>query len=162
MEYLELFQALSVRNVRYLLCGGLAVNIYGIPRMTADIDLLLDFSDENVSNFETAIKLLKYQAAIPIAITAFISKEERQKAVRDKNLIAYSYYNSRANYMSLDVLMDVPFGFEELWKQKEERIIKGFNVNLVSVQHLIELKQYANRKQDIDDAVLLSKLLKNE
>jgi len=45
MEYLQLFKKLSEEQVRYLICGGLAVNIYGIPRMTADIDLLLDFTD---------------------------------------------------------------------------------------------------------------------
>ncbi len=37
MEYLKLFKLLDAREVRYLLCDGLAVNIYGIPRMTADI-----------------------------------------------------------------------------------------------------------------------------
>ena len=44
MEYLELFSKLEQFKVRYLICGGLAVNIYVIPRMTADIDLLLDFT----------------------------------------------------------------------------------------------------------------------
>ena len=64
--------------------------------------------------------------------------------------------------MSLDVLLDVPVPFEELWGAKEERTINTISVKLVSVQHLIDLKKYANRKQDIDDVVLLSKLLKNE
>ena len=51
MEYLELFSKLEQFKVRYLICGGLAVNIYGIPRMTADIDLLLDFTEKNVTDF---------------------------------------------------------------------------------------------------------------
>ena len=58
--------------------------------------------------------------------------------------------------------MDVPIAFDELWQMKEERIVDGIAVNLVSVRHLIKMKEYANRKQDIDDAILLSKLLKNE
>ena len=160
MEYFQLFKKLSQQQVRYLICGGLAVNIYGIPRMTADIDLLLDFTDENIDKFETAIKILMYQSTIPISIKTLVNKEERQKAINDKNLIAYSYFNSRSNYMNLDVLMDVPIAFEELWNMKEERIIDGVSVNLVSVEHLILMKQYANRKQDIDDVILLSKLVK--
>ncbi len=68
MEYLELFKRLSQQKIRYLICGGLAVNIYGIPRMTADIDLLLDFTDDNIEKFETAIKLLMYQSVFPISI----------------------------------------------------------------------------------------------
>ena len=130
--------------------------------MTADIDLLLDFTEKNVTDFETAIKILMYQSELPISISKFVNKEERQKAIQEKNLIAYSFFNSRTNYMSLDVLLDVPIPFEELWKAKEERAIDKFRVNLVSVQHLIELKKYANRKQDKEDVILLSKLLNNE
>ena len=160
MEYIELFKTLSFYKIRYLICGGLAVNIYGIPRMTADIDLLLDFTDDNIDMFEKAIKLMNYQSTIPLSIKTFVSKEERQKAVKDKNLIAYSYFNSRSNYMSLDVLMDVPLGFDELWKNKQERTINNTSVQLISIEDLIEMKKYANRKQDIDDVILLSKLLK--
>ena len=47
MEYEKLFDCFYNNKVRYVICGGLAVNIYGIPRMTADIDLIIDFSAEN-------------------------------------------------------------------------------------------------------------------
>ncbi len=85
---------------------------------------------------------------------------ERQKIIKDKNLIAYSYFNSRSNYMNLDVLMDVPVPFDELWNDKENRIVDDISVTIVSVEHLIQLKKYANRKQDLDDVLLLSTLLK--
>lgn len=160
MEYFQLFSKLAQHKVRYLICGGLAVNIYGIPRMTADIDILLDFTEENIEHFETAIKLLKYQSMIPLSIKTFVSKEERQKAIKEKNLIAYSYYNNFSNYLNLDVLIDVPLNFEEMWQSKETRQMESVEVNLVSVENLIALKQYANRKQDNDDVILLSKLIK--
>ena len=160
MKYIQLFQKLDQYQVRYLICGGLAVNIYGIPRMTADINLLIDFTDENIDKFENALKILMYQSTLPISIKTFVNIEERQKAIKDKNLIAYSYFNIQANYMNLDVLMDVPMAFGELWNEKESRMVNGTAVNLVSVEHLIELKKYANRKQDIDDVILLSKLLR--
>jgi len=46
MEYLKLFEQLQQHDIRYMLCGGLAVNVYGIPRMTADIDIVLDFEEK--------------------------------------------------------------------------------------------------------------------
>ena len=160
MEYIQLFQKLAQQKIRYLICGGLAVNIYGIPRMTADIDILLDFTEKNLEKFETSIKLLKYQSTIPLSIRTFVSKKEREKAISEKNLIAYSYFNSLSNYMNLDVLIDTPFLFEDMWIEKEERLIEGVSVNIVSVEHLIAMKKYSNRKQDIDDVLLLSKLKK--
>ncbi len=41
MFYLEVFRALEEHKVRYLLVGGLAMNLHGVPRMTMDIDLVI-------------------------------------------------------------------------------------------------------------------------
>lgn len=161
MEIKKIFEILNNNHVRYLVCGGLAVNIYGIPRMTADIDLLIDFDEENILNFENAVKHLLFQSVIPLTIKSFIKKEDRLKAIKEKNLIAYSYFNSMAGYMNLDVLLDTPIDFEVLWSQKTERLVSGTTINIVSIEHLIALKMYANRIQDQNDVLLLSKLIKN-
>ena len=161
MEIKKIFDILNSYQVRYLVCGGLAVNIYGIPRMTADIDLLLDFDETNIINFENATKHLLFQSVIPISINSFVKKEERLKIIKEKNLIAYSYFNSLAGYMNLDVLLDTPIEFNELWKNKTERKLGETMIYLVSVENLIDLKKYANRIQDQKDILLLSKLIKN-
>jgi len=161
MEIKRIFDILNTYNVKYLICGGLAVNIYGIPRMTADIDLLIDFEETNILNFETAVKHLLFQSVIPVSINSFIKKEDRLKMVNEKNLIAYSYFNSLAGYMNLDVLLDTPIEFAILWNSKTERILGETTIYLVSIDHLIELKKYANRIQDQQDVLLLSKLIKN-
>jgi len=113
MEYLKLFKLLDAKEVRYLLCGGLAVNIYGIPRMTADIDIILDFEDENLLRFEEITKLISYDAVLPFSIKQMVNKEVRNSFIKEKNLIAYSYFNNLKNVMSLDVLVDVPIPFNE-------------------------------------------------
>jgi len=46
-----------------------------------------------------------------------------------------------------------------MWAEKEERQIDSTKIYIVSVNHLIGMKKYSNRKQDIDDVLLLSKLL---
>lgn len=160
MEYQKLFEILNRYNVKYLVCGGLAVNIYGIPRMTADIDILIDFEEKNIENFENAVKFLLFQSVIPISIKSFIEKADREKAIKEKNLIAYSYFNSGSGYMNLDVLLDVPLDFKVLWENKTDRVLKNTTIHLVSIEHLIELKKYANRIQDQNDVLLLTKLLK--
>lgn len=161
MEIKKIFDILNAHEVRYLVCGGLAVNIYGIPRMTADIDLLLDFEEKNIINFENAVKYLLFQSVIPLTIKTFIKKEDRIKAIKEKNLIAYSYFNSNVGYMNLDILLDTPIDFDILWAQRTERSVSGTKINIVSLQHLMDLKKYANRIQDQNDVLLLSKLVKD-
>lgn len=57
-----LFESLNNKSVRYLLCGGLAVNLYGIPRMTADIDLIIDWDEKNVELFEDVLKENRFKS----------------------------------------------------------------------------------------------------
>jgi hypothetical protein len=52
MDYFRLFEELYINNVRYLVCGGLAVNIYGIPRMTADVDFEILWKDKVIRKFK--------------------------------------------------------------------------------------------------------------
>jgi hypothetical protein len=39
--FIALFDALNKNHVQYLVAGGVAVNLYGIERATADIDLVV-------------------------------------------------------------------------------------------------------------------------
>lgn len=161
MEYIKLFEGLEKLQIKYLVCGGLAVNIYGVPRMTADIDLLLSFEEENIQKFESLVITLNYISSIPLKLKSLVSKEERQRVLSEKNLIAYSYNNRYSGYMNLDVLVNTPFEFDELWNRKETRITNSVMLNVVSIEDLIAMKNYANRKQDKDDVLLLS-MIKNK
>ncbi|MBI5379155.1 MAG: nucleotidyltransferase [Nitrospirae bacterium] len=58
---------LNEHGVRYLLIGGFAVNYYGFPRVTEDIDLLVDPSDENVSKIKEALAFLPDNAVREVA-----------------------------------------------------------------------------------------------
>jgi hypothetical protein len=37
----NLFSSLNKESVKYMVAGGIAVNLYGIERATADIDIIL-------------------------------------------------------------------------------------------------------------------------
>ena len=157
IEVQELLHNLSLRGVRYLLCGGLAVNIYGVQRSTGDIDLLVDFDEENIASFLSAVKTLHYINSLPLRLDELVDEQTRMKHISERNLIAYSFYSTLKGRMSLDVLVDVPLPFEELWLRRETRDFEGTNVELVSREDLIRLKQYAGREQDKQDIILLSK-----
>ncbi len=162
LELSEIFETLNKANIRYLLCGGLAVNIFGIPRMTADIDLIVDFEENNLREFHTQITRLHFQSNIPVPVIQLAKTEHREELLKTKNLIAYSYFNTQVNMAHVDVLVDVPIDFETLWVNKEIRKFVTADVYIVSVSDLILLKKYSDRLQDKEDIILLSKMYPNE
>jgi hypothetical protein len=46
MYYFEILKELFDRKIDYLIVGGLAVNLYGVPRVTQDIDIIISFDNE--------------------------------------------------------------------------------------------------------------------
>jgi hypothetical protein len=44
----KLFSSLNQVTIRYMVAGGIAVNLYGIERATADIDLIVELEKERV------------------------------------------------------------------------------------------------------------------
>ena len=54
----KLFSQLNANHVRYLVVGGVAVNLYGIERATADIDMVLALNKENLRKFIEVAKSL--------------------------------------------------------------------------------------------------------
>lgn len=158
MNYSLLFNKLHENKIRYVICGGLAVNLHGVPRMTADIDIILDLTSENIKQFEQCVRDLNYKLSVPVSFNDIADEKKRKELAVSKNLIALSFFNYDKNFLSLDVLIEFPIAFSELWEMKEIRKEGTSEINLVSIDHLIKLKEYSNRIQDQQDIYFLSKI----
>ncbi len=53
-RFLEVIDALEKEKVDYVLIGGFAVVLYGMPRFTQDIDLFIKSEKENVIRLQNA------------------------------------------------------------------------------------------------------------
>ncbi len=158
MNYLLLFNSFQKNEVRYLICGGLAVNLHGVPRMTADIDIILDLSEQNIDRFQKSVSETNYKLSIPVQLKDISDSKFRTKLKTEKNLVALSFYNPDKDFVVLDVLIDFPEEFEKLWSNREIKKVKDVNINLVSIDDLIALKKYSDRIQDQQDIHYLSKI----
>jgi hypothetical protein len=77
--YEDVFRELNKEKIKYLVVGGIALNLHGIPRMTADLDSMLDFDEENLENFVGLMKGLGYLPKVPVRLKDFCKKEIREK-----------------------------------------------------------------------------------
>jgi hypothetical protein len=153
----ELAVALEAHGVRYALVGGVAVNLHGIPRMTYDVDLMVDMTAENLAACEAALRSARLSPRLPIALASLVDAEERGRLERERNLVAVTYTDSNDPLREVDVLVAPSL--------EPERIVQGgircplgeLELRLASLDDLIWLKRRAGRAQDLADLVHLER-----
>ncbi len=78
-HFAEVFKELNLKKVKYLVGGGVAVNLYGFARFTGDIDILLLLENENLSKMYKVIEKLKYIERLPVSIMSLVDKTKVKK-----------------------------------------------------------------------------------
>ncbi len=87
--------------MQYLVAGGVAVNLYGIERATADLDLVVLMEKRNLEKFVEAMGELGLKPKMPVILDDFVDAEKRKSWVTHKNMKVFSLYdpeNSRCAY----------------------------------------------------------------
>lgn len=160
MFYEEVFRELNRQKVRYVVAGGIAVNLHGVPRVTEDLDLVIYLGEENVGKFSKAMQTLGYKPKIPVKIEDFGIKKNRENWIKDKGMVVFSLWNKEIPYRVIDVFVKDIIDFRKLYKDRVIISLGNFKISVVSIGHLIKMKQLAGRKQDISDIISLRRVKK--
>jgi hypothetical protein len=151
MFYLDLFASLARHEVRYLLVGGLAMNLHGVPRMTMDVDVLLALDEVNLEHFFAVAEELKLHPTLPVSLKELADPAKRETWIKERNLIAFSLYCKEKIAPTVDVLIGTGLPFEAAYARRVGREINGVAVSLAATEDMIALKSLAGRAQDQAD-----------
>jgi predicted nucleotidyltransferase len=162
LDYRTIFKDMNEAGVDYMLVGGLAVNFYGIPRMTYDVDLMIALNPENILKLVSRLSDWGYQPSVPVNPKDLADEKKRRIWIREKNMKAFSFYHEKEAIGEIDVLIDLPVPYEELRERAKVFDVEGTRVPVVSVQDLIDLKLRAGRQQDLSDAEHLKTVLEEK
>ena len=91
MFYEEVFRKLTDREVKYAVAGGVALVLHGVVRLTADLDLIVELSTENLRKFIRAINELGYKPKPPVDAEDFIDPLNR-KAWKEEKAWKFSVF----------------------------------------------------------------------
>ena len=134
------------------------MNLHGVPRMTADLDLLVDLSPPNLSALVQAFEDLGYMPRLPGPATALLDPEQRREWVEQRNLKAFTFVHSLRPLQEVDLLLDSPVSFEEADRAKTVLTAGPLRIPVVSLNHLIAMKRVAGRARDVADVDALERL----
>ena len=134
------FSAFQRLDVRYVVIGGIAAVLYGVPRATFDLDIFIDASINN------ATKLLD-------ALTSEGFGTASMTSAQDLANHEITIFNDRVR---IDVLTKLPgLSFPEAWNRRVTMEYQGQPFNVASREDLIASKVAAGRPIDLEDVRLL-------
>lgn len=157
MIYLDIFRGLQEEGVRYLVVGGLAMNLHGIPRMTADVDLYVDLEKANANRFLAAVKALGFVPGIPVPAESFADPEARDTWRREKNMLVMGFVNPSRPAIGVDVFVFEPVPFGPAYERRKRVSVEGeaLEIPVASREDLIAMKEGTGRLQDASDVKIL-------
>jgi len=158
MFYEDVLRALEANGVKYVLVGGTAVILHGVPRTTADLDLVPDLSADNLHRLIAALTAIGFQPRAPVPASQLADPERRAEWIREKDLKAFSFHRPTRPLDAVDVLISVPIEYEALSANCETLDAGGLPIRIASIADLMVLKRHAGRPQDLSDIDALERL----
>jgi hypothetical protein len=146
----ELLRLLDAHGVRYVMVGGLAATAHGATRVTFDIDLVPEWTDENLDRLASALveaeaELLAPDAQAPIAFP-----------IDTRSLRQFEVSTWRTRLGDLDVVVGTPTAtrgllarYETLAERAVEREAFGVTILVADLDDIIESKQALGRESDL-------------
>jgi hypothetical protein len=138
-ELKSIVNKLDESRIDYALCGGLALALFGIPRSTVDIDILIQ--RESLEKVQTLANGWGYlMKANPMAFAGGAIEIHR---VSKKD-------EEAGDWFSLDFLVVTP-SIQKVWDTRQEVEWEKGKLRVVSRGGLIFLKTLRGTGQDLDD-----------
>ena len=134
------FKSFQQHNVKYVVIGGIAAVLYGVPRATFDLDILIEATPKNVQRL----------------IDALIGAGLGTATLTNVDEILANEITISKDRVRIDVQISTPgLEFEAAWKNKQSMEYLGQTFFVVSLDDLIRSKRAAGRDVDLEDVRLL-------
>lgn len=144
--------ALRDAGVRYAVVGGYAVALHGAVRGTIDIDVALRWSPENLQAAEAALTGIGLVSRLPL--TAHEVHAFRDEYVSERGLVTWSFYNAQDPSEQVDLVI----AYDLAGKRTATVELPAGPVQVLAIDHLIDMKRASGRPQDLEDARALELL----
>ncbi len=159
VDFIALFGVLAATRIRFVVVGGLAMLLHGVDRLTADADLVLDLAADELPDAVRALISAGYRPLAPVDPLALADAASRAEWQHSKGMTVFSFWDSHHTRPTVDVLLESPVPFAELWARADVIRIGDTDVRIASRADLIRLKEITGRERDQADIESLRRLL---
>ena len=109
-QFDTIFAVLQTTGVRYVVVGGVAVNLHGYQRFTKDVDLVIEPVPDGALKALQALEAAGYKPNVPVKLAEFADPAIREGWIRDKGMMVFQMYSDQTR-MSIDIFVRYPLDF---------------------------------------------------
>jgi len=136
----DVFASFQEHEVRYVVIGGIAAVLHGVPRATFDLDILIEADPGNARRLLDSLLEAGLGTASLTTVDELLANE-------------ITIFKDRVR---IDVQTSTPgLGFADAWRNRETMEYDGQTFHVISRADLIASKRAAGRKVDLEDVRLL-------
>lgn len=157
--YEEIFREFQKQKVKYVLVGGIAVNLLGAMRSTVDLDLLVEMSEENLKKIVNILRNQGYRTKQPIDPMKITDRKTRSEWIEKKHMKAFNFYK-KDELKEVDIVLESPISFDEAKKSALRIKVDDLTLPVISMDNLIKMKKKTGRAIDDLDIEELTKIKK--
>ena len=136
----DVFSSFQKHEVRYLVIGGIAAVLYGVPRATFDLDVLIEATPENSRRLLDALIMAQLGTA---------------ELTTPEEILAHEITIFRDRVRINVQTMTPGISFAEAWSRRKTMTFQGQTFNVVSRDDLIASKLASGRPVALEDVRLL-------
>jgi len=139
----DVFKSFQRHEVRYMVIGGVASVLYGVPRATFDLDILIEAATENAQRLLAALVEAGFGTATMTNAKDIVEHE-------------ITVFNDRVR---IDVQTRTPgVSFQDAWLRRKTLTYQGQDFFILSREDLIATKRASAQQVDLEDIRLLELL----
>jgi predicted nucleotidyltransferase len=158
MFYVDLFRRLEEGGVRYLVVGGIAVNLHGVSRLTHDVDLFLALDQENLRRFVAVAKAYSFKPVVPVEVEDLADAQKVRDWIENKHMLAFGLRPQNPAEPTVDILVKSPIDFEQAYARRVVVDVEGRRIPIAAIADIIAMKSGTGRAKDQDDIAMLRRL----
>ena len=143
-DFKEFLKLLNTNNVQYVLVGGWAVGFYGYSRVTADMDIFIGISPNNISSMKAAL----YEFGVPEFDNSMLTTKGNVFRIGNSPL-------------RIEVINEISgVDFKDAYKNREFIELEDhLRIPVISLEDLFKNKSSTGRTKDKADLEELRKYL---
>jgi hypothetical protein len=145
----DLLCAFNAEGVEYLVIGGHAVNVHGVPRLTKDLDRFIRSSEANSE------RVFRAWVRFGVLLAGYTTADFHD---HEDDVFQIGVEPNRIDILQAIAGVD----FDAAWQRREIfEVEEGLTAPFISLDDLLTNKLEVGRPQDIADVAHLTKMKKN-